>query len=227
MRWYPAEWRERNSEAVIGVLLDQAEERNFTRPSLADRASIIVGGVRERLLTPGRRNGRSVSILGLGTAFTALYLSYVAWAPNANIAGAIWPFSNALVVPALLMGSAFATSMTPWTRVSRFLALSSGLSAIAVGVLGALFRWQGPSWYTVALFAGFAVLGALPSRRILTQFLAMLGLAGIAIGGVLAPGAFVLLVDLGPVAWVTSALLITVLGLTIAHVRRKRLSLRT
>lgn len=225
MRWYPADWRERNSEALIGVMLDQADERNHSGPSFADRASIILGGLRERLLSPGRRNGRTVSVLGLGTAFAALYLYYVAWSPSVSIAGAIWPFSNSLVIPASLMGLAFAVSMTPWTRVARFLALASALSAISIGILGAWFGWQGPSWYTVALFAGFALLGALPSQRTSTLFFALLGLAGIVIVGILAPNAFVLLVDLGPVAWVMTALLATLVGVTIAHLRRKRLDL--
>ncbi|WP_234031297.1 hypothetical protein [Mycetocola zhujimingii] len=119
------------------------------------------------------------------------------------------------------MTVAFAFSVTPLGRTTRFVALASAQSAVAIGVLGAWFGWQGPSWYTVALFAGFAVFGAIPSRA-RTLLLLLLVLVALVVVGVIAPSALILIVDLGPVAWGVTALLALALTAMLVLYRRKR-----
>lgn len=49
LRWYPRPWRERNGDALLGVMLDDAERRGRTVPSWGERRSAFTHGVGTRL----------------------------------------------------------------------------------------------------------------------------------------------------------------------------------
>ena len=49
LRWYPKPWRERNGDALLGVMLDEAERCGRTGPSWGERWSAFAHGVGMRL----------------------------------------------------------------------------------------------------------------------------------------------------------------------------------
>ncbi len=54
MRWYPPAWRAAHEEAMLGALLDQADNEHRTTPTRAERASIIRAGIAQRFKIPPR-----------------------------------------------------------------------------------------------------------------------------------------------------------------------------
>lgn len=52
LRWYPKRWREEHEEALIGVLLDQAEAQGRNRISRTDRRDLIRHGLRQSFTRP-------------------------------------------------------------------------------------------------------------------------------------------------------------------------------
>ncbi len=72
LRWYPRKWRTRNEDAVVGTLLDLAEEDHRTAPARGELADLRASGLAVRLGPLGRIPGpvrdRVVALLfGLGS----------------------------------------------------------------------------------------------------------------------------------------------------------------
>ncbi|WP_375405391.1 hypothetical protein [uncultured Amnibacterium sp.] len=49
LRWYPRRWRTRDHDVLLGTLLDAADSRGRTRPSLAEAGSVVLHGLAERV----------------------------------------------------------------------------------------------------------------------------------------------------------------------------------
>lgn len=87
LRWYPRAWRDDNADAMIGILLDQADGESRTRPTAAERLNLASNGLRARarlvsgfLPEHALERGAALS-LGLGTAFSVAYLVLYEWSP--------------------------------------------------------------------------------------------------------------------------------------------------
>ena len=49
LRWYPRSWRARHGEALLGIMLDEAEALGRSLPSVGQRWSVFVHGMGTRL----------------------------------------------------------------------------------------------------------------------------------------------------------------------------------
>jgi hypothetical protein len=76
LRWYPKAWRRRNEDAVIGTLLDLAEEDGRSLPRPGELANLHANGIAARLGILGRipvgvRERAATLALGLGVTIAA------------------------------------------------------------------------------------------------------------------------------------------------------------
>lgn len=83
LRWYPKPWRERNGDAVLGVMLDEAERCGRTGPSWGERWSAFAHGVGMRL--DAALAWRLAIIAIVMTACRVLWLFVALWEPVAWI----------------------------------------------------------------------------------------------------------------------------------------------
>ena len=85
LRWYPKEWRVKNEDAVVGTLLDVAEDDARAQPSRGELANLRNSGLSVRLGFVGRRVPKDVrehaAILtfGLGVAISAAGIVFGGW----------------------------------------------------------------------------------------------------------------------------------------------------
>jgi hypothetical protein len=85
LRWYPKGWRRRNEDAVLGTLLDAAEEDHRSVPARGELANLRANGLGERIGFVGRvlpssvRSRTGVWMLGLGVAISLVGLLFAGW----------------------------------------------------------------------------------------------------------------------------------------------------
>ena len=171
LRWYPREWRERNAAAMAGALLDEAEASGRTSPTASDRFHLVLAGMRERVLAPSRSSALSLTALVGGFAFSAFYLGVITWAPGAQLAGAVGPFSNPAIVTTTLLSAALAFAVLGRAGGARVFAWLAVTAAVVIGVLAIALHWMGPGPNATALFVGFGLLGASQVRGALNATL--------------------------------------------------------
>ena len=145
LRWYPRQWRARNEAVVLGMLLDQAHDTGRMTPSVADRASLIVGGLRERLkhLEP------AVVALTGSIAFLVWYLAIIAET-----------FAHPSLLTLGLMLGALVAVVARRPQLARVLAVLAALSAIALA-----FSLEGPGPSVTVLVAGACLIAATRGLR--------------------------------------------------------------
>ncbi|MDY0912298.1 hypothetical protein [Rathayibacter festucae] len=75
LRWYPRAWREEHEEALIGTLLDSADDENRTAPSPTEEWNLAWNGLATHLsrLSPGAR-AAALTITLANAAFIGLAL---------------------------------------------------------------------------------------------------------------------------------------------------------
>jgi uncharacterized membrane protein len=221
--WYPSEWRANHGEAMLGTLLDQADAEGRTRVTASDRIGLVVGGIRERLRESRRPSRPNIVALAAATALSLFYLTII-WAPGIRYAGTAGPFSNPSVITCALLFGALALTLAARPRMARLLLVASIVVELSIGILSQRLAWLGPSWYTVILFTGLALLSLWPLRR-LSSAAAMVGaLILIAGGATLIPTAWNALSDLGPwaiaAATVAVMLIVLIIGWSARRIHR-------
>lgn len=166
LRWYPRQWRARNEAAVIGVLLDQAQQTGRMSPSIGDQVSLALGGLHERFLRAQQPSRVSIAALGLAPAFSLWYLAVIAWSPGIPAyAGTLGYFSNPAATTALIFGTAFALAVGHRLQLARLLSLFAAAWALMLLALNLSQGWLGPGEAATAFFVGFAIVGALRVTR--------------------------------------------------------------
>lgn len=76
LRWYPAPWRARNEEVVLGTLLDKAEADGRTRPGPSERVNLAAHGIANHFrglpsaIPSPIRNRTSTAALAIGAAIS-------------------------------------------------------------------------------------------------------------------------------------------------------------
>lgn len=118
LRAYPAEWRDRNGEALLGVLLDSAEARGQSAPTLREVLDLTARGLRVRLSSAGsvetRRRVASISA-GMGMAY-ALVTFLLSLAPDSWGNRHPMPQPGSTAVLAAWMFLTVASLVRPRTR---------------------------------------------------------------------------------------------------------------
>lgn len=169
IRWYPKHWREQNADAVVGTLLDRAEDEKRTAPTrgeLADlRASAIVTRLGPIGRIPANVRDRAAALafgLGSGLAITGL----IAMAIQKSEAPAFWltlvpvigPFIgyNFLFYGAWIL--ALVAALAGWKWTARALALASVLVAIVIRIVASGSPAAGPTTTTILLVGSLAIM---------------------------------------------------------------------
>jgi hypothetical protein len=199
LRFYPPEWRAQNGAAMVGALLDQAEDEQRDRPTMGDRVSLVAGGLQQTFLSTGTGSRWSLLPLGAAAALSAFYFS-ISWAPGLQYPGAFGSFANPSVIAAALIIVSFGSAVFSMYRTSRVLSLIAIIVELVVGVIAARENWMGPNWTTVVLFVGLAALGIGPVRRARTVLLGISAVMVIVAVAIFAPTLWYTLVDLAAAA---------------------------
>ena len=186
LRFYPPEWRAQNGPAMVGALLDQAEDEQRERPNLSDRVSLAVGGIHQTLLSTGTGSRWTLLPLGAAAALSAFYFS-ITWSPGITYPGTLGPFANPSVIAGALVIIAFGFAVFSRYRTARILSLAAIVLEIVFGVISARENWLGPSWETVVLFVGLTALGLGPVRRVKTALLGLGAVFALVVGMIFAP----------------------------------------
>ena len=167
LRWYPADWRRRNEEAVVGVLIDEALAAGRSQPSPSDRRSLFFGGIRERFLAEESPSRVTLAAFAAALGFSALYVMLVSWSPGVSFAGKVGPFSNGTVIAVLLLVAAFVSAVSKRAGASRAFAYLAALTEVGVWIVGSAIHGLGPSLSTALLFAGLAIMAGVRPTSIL------------------------------------------------------------
>ena len=75
LRWYPRSWRARHGEALLGIMLDEAEAVGRSRPTVGQRWSAFLHGTGTRL---GMRAAPWCAVTGLLLSLASLALFLIA-----------------------------------------------------------------------------------------------------------------------------------------------------
>lgn len=75
LRWYPRSWRARQGEALLGIMLDEAEAVGHSRPTVGQRWSAFLHGTWTRL---GMRAAPWCAVTGLLLSLASLALFLIA-----------------------------------------------------------------------------------------------------------------------------------------------------
>lgn len=179
LRWYPAEWREQNGDAIRGALLDQAEATGAHRLSFGDRVDLAAAGLSVR--DARRRRGATYVASALLLALAVVYAVGISWAPGLEAPGAFLWFSNPSVV-ALAVGVATGvTAVLSLPRATVVLGSTAILTQLAFTVAGGLLGWQGPSWSFLLVLTGLVALAAAPFQRRWSAFAILAAVIALAI----------------------------------------------
>ncbi|WP_085370269.1 hypothetical protein [Leifsonia sp. NCR5] len=153
LRWYPPLWRARTESAMLGTLLERAEDESRTEPARGELADLRVNGLLQRMnavvtIVPadGRRAVSSAA-LGLGAGFSLFFLVVFELDPLRVVGPADYgmrtfgPVLTPGVVVYALWLAAFLFAAFDWDRTARILlAASMAASALLYPVAGAAFR---------------------------------------------------------------------------------------
>jgi hypothetical protein len=87
LRWYPRAWRAENADAIVGVMLDQAEAEGRTAPARGELRNLLSSGVGQRVerYAPQDVRDRVATIaLAIGVAYSLIMFVLSEWAPFAT-----------------------------------------------------------------------------------------------------------------------------------------------
>jgi hypothetical protein len=158
LRWYPREWRASNEDAMLGILLDVAQNAGRSAPTWSDAARLMAAGLSKRFGFLPRGQRLRLIPLAFGAALSVFYALFIIWAPATHYTGSIGPFSNPSIVTCVLLVAAFLAALFLRGRTAGALALIAAGVEIAIGSLSAGYGWQGPGGAAVALFVGIALV---------------------------------------------------------------------
>lgn len=124
LRPYPASWRRTNEEALVGLLLDEAEARSQTKPRFVERASAALHGSAARL------NARFVIVCSLGAIALASAFMLLGFFEAPSLYSRVSNLVMAGVVPALVAVATIAA-----LRIRGRLSDGSALAAAALAMI--------------------------------------------------------------------------------------------
>lgn len=171
LRWYPEAWRDANADAIVGTLLDGAEDRE--KPRAGEVANLAFNGLLarfgwvERVLPSSVRDRASGVALGFGFGLAVVILVVQEWAPWASP----WddypeptmfgPFAGLGGVLYSVWVLAFLAAVSGFTRTARWmLAATIPFSAVLM-LIWTNDPWLRPSSLGMSILGGLAIIAAL------------------------------------------------------------------
>lgn len=164
VRWYPSDWRKRNGEALVSVLLDEDDAQGHVAPTLLSSLTVVAAGLHERFIAPERLNRVGLAAQVVAAVFSVWYLAVIAWAPGITSAGTIGPFSNPSAIIGAMLTSGLVCALLGRGRTARLVAMLSVPVTILIGILSASHSWLGPGLPAVVIFAGLGLMAGLQLR---------------------------------------------------------------
>lgn len=161
LRSYPASWRRTNEEALVGLLLDEAEARGQTKPRFGERMSAALHGSAARL------NARFAIVCSLGAIALASAGTLLGFFEAPSPYSRISTMVMAGLVPALVAVATIAV-LRIRGRLSDGSALSAGaLATIALALMvvlrfGLLDTWD-ESTETVVTLSSRSMFSLVPA----------------------------------------------------------------
>lgn len=174
LRWYPKPWRDAHQDAVIGTLMDRAEQEERATPRAGEILNLWAHGLAARtrrlpgLVKPTVRDRASTAALALGTVI-AVYAIMVLEAdpdryPFSELRGAIptfGPFTSTLVVVYAVWVIALVLALAGATLAARLTVLATiPLTVAARLVSDGTGLEMRPTWTFLGLLMMLALLAA-------------------------------------------------------------------
>ncbi len=169
LRWYPRPWRVANEDAVLGTLLDVADDGHRQRPARGELADLRASALVLRLGPFGRvaasvRDRATALAFGLGsgiaiTALVAIAVQRATLAPFLlSLVPVVGPFIGFSFLFYCVWIIACVAAIAGWKWCARTLALGSILVGIVLRLTTGGMAFSAPTTTTIVLLGSFAVL---------------------------------------------------------------------
>lgn len=170
LRWYPRKWRMTNEDAVVGTLLDMADDDHRSRPARGELAGLRASALVLRLGPLGRipssARDRAAALafgLGSGIAITALVAMAVQRATLAPFLLSLVPVVGPFIGYSFMLYGvwilSFVAAVAGWKWAARLLAVAAILVAIVLRITVGGIAFSAPTTTTIVLLAALALLG--------------------------------------------------------------------
>lgn len=174
---YPRSWRRQHGPAMLGTLLDVAEQTGRDRPTRGEFVDLAVhaGLARLSLVMPTAvRQGVAAVALATGTGFAVAYIMFAGWAPFLydrefyHSMFSFGPFMNSGVVLCAAWIASFGFALLGWRRTAQVaLVATLVIAGITLVANHTVHEWTGTASRNVgflALLGALALLGNPASR---------------------------------------------------------------
>ncbi|HEX3679751.1 MAG TPA: hypothetical protein VHU90_08525 [Galbitalea sp.] len=176
IRWYPRSWRAANEDALVGALLDRAEDEGRTVPAAGELSNLWRSAIQTRLGIFGRlipsaaRANAAIITLGIGISISTagVYFGGIGWA---TLDGSYYQyFSFGILLHSLLSGqfiyviwlAVLVVALLGLKRTARTLLAASILLSVVWSVIAQAIGLYGhPSSISIG-FVDLLALIALP-----------------------------------------------------------------
>lgn len=178
LRWYPRSWRLKYGDAMLGTLLEIADDDGRTTPTREELADLAVSGLQIRLsahLSAKARELAATVALVTGLAFSVTYFLFHAWSPWASATEALNDPSyvgfGAFVNPGVLETALWLVACCCACSRLRRLFRASMMTIAALPIVLLLVErathpnWFGPSTVTLVFFSALALMTFLGTPR--------------------------------------------------------------
>lgn len=173
LRSYPASWRERHGEAMLGTLLDEAEAQGRTEPTLGERLSLMRSGLAVRMIgwmPPAARDALATASAATGFALAVTFAVFSGFTPR--IDASLPPDAQPLgaqaspgLIAAALWVIAFALILCGAARIARIALAAAVVAGVGTWIYAQVEPQAGPRTITTATLAVFALLALVAPVR--------------------------------------------------------------
>lgn len=177
IQWYPKWWRIANGDALVGTLLDAADDQSRTvaqRKELFHLAGHGLAARTIRVTSLAVRDGVASIASAVGAAFAVMYLIFETWSPwlspeekLSNFHSGFGPFLNPSVIICALLLMAFVCRFVRYRNVARVAMGLALLGSITLPLVNVPLLWAQPDATIFVFFdllAALALLGTPQSR---------------------------------------------------------------
>lgn len=171
LRWYPGPWRRVNEEAVLGTLLDKAEDEERTKPRWGELANLAANGVANRIrILPSAipstvRDRASTAALAIGAAISLTAAMQLEVPPDRYMEffgrgyATFGPFASPAILVYAAWIVAFLTSIVGHTTAARWITGATIPLAIGSRILAdASDMFLRPTWTFLGLLLLLSLL---------------------------------------------------------------------
>lgn len=170
---YPASWRQRHGEAMLGTLLDEADALGRTEPTRGDRLALLRGGLAVRLggwMPPAARDALATASAATGLALSVMFGVFsgftvpMDWRLPPEGQNPDLQASPGLVV-AGLWAIAFVLILCGAARAARITLAATAVAGVGVYLVAQLDPLAGPRAITTATLTVLALIALLAPVR--------------------------------------------------------------